>query len=102
MKTSQRQHAADLTLRTSGAILALLALAASVSAMGASSAAPAAIASMLVTTVEGAERVEREAASAAGQFAAAPSEAPNAGLTAGAPRTPRLDPRLTDLPPPGC
>jgi len=100
VKGSRRQHAAELTLRTSGAILALLALAASVSAMG-SSAAPAAIASMLVTTVEGADRAEREAARASADFAPAFRAASGSGHACGVPRTLRLDPRLTDLPPPG-
>jgi len=102
VKTTRRQHAADLTLRTSGAILALLALAASVSAMGASSAAPAAIASMLVTTVEGAEHADRAAFRPGVDAAVGAAEPAGVETALALPRTLRLDPRLTNLPPPGC
>lgn len=49
-----RPLASELTLRTSGALLALLALAASLSAASGSGIVPATIASMLVVTLDGA------------------------------------------------
>ena len=98
---SRRQPGTDLTLRVSGAVLAILTFAATVSAATARGVPSAAIAGMLIVSVDAGGGIE-EISCAPGASAPAPVRTATCARarTESLAHTAPLDERLTDLPPP--
>jgi len=103
MSLPRRQPGSDLTLRVSGAVLAVLTFAATVSAASAGAIPPAALAGMLIVSVDAGGGIE-EIAAAPGADAPAPVRTTASDARVGAVRPHRapLDERLMDLPPPAA
>lgn len=98
---TKRQPASDLTLRVSGAVLAVLTFAATVSAASAGGFPPAAVAGMLLVSVDAGGGIEEIAATGDANAPVLARSSAHSGVAAATRGyvTPLCE-RLTDLPPP--